>query len=93
MPQLCLYVYEKSDFIFFGGKEFGVKSYFSYRSRMEKAENSKNIVRKGKLNMVKRFLLDTNIILNDPKAMINGFSDNIVIISGTTLQELDKKKT
>ena len=43
--------------------------------------------------MVKRFLLDTNIILNDPKAMINGFSDNIVIISGTTLQELDKKKT
>ena len=43
--------------------------------------------------MIKRFLLDTNIILNNPRSMIEGFDDNIVIICGTTLQELDKKKT
>ncbi len=43
--------------------------------------------------MVKRFLLDTNILLNNPKSMIEGFDDNTVIICGTTLQELDKKKT
>ena len=43
--------------------------------------------------MVKRFLLDTNILLNNPRSMTEGFDDNIVIICGTTLQELDKKKT
>ncbi len=43
--------------------------------------------------MTKRFLLDTNILLNNPKSMIEGFDDNIVIICGTTLQELDKFKT
>ena len=42
--------------------------------------------------MTKRFVLDTNILLGDPKAMTCGFADNIVIITGTTLQELDKKK-
>ncbi len=42
--------------------------------------------------MVKRFLLDTNILLNNPQS-IEGFDDNIVIICGTTLQELDKFKT
>lgn len=43
--------------------------------------------------MVKRFLLDTNILLQSPESMVKGFDDNTVVICGTTLQELDKKKT
>ena len=42
--------------------------------------------------MIKRFVLDTNILLHSPHAMENGFEDNHVIITGTTLQELDSKK-
>lgn len=42
--------------------------------------------------MVKHFVLDTNILLHYPTAMVDGFDDNHVIITGTTLQELDKKK-
>ena len=42
--------------------------------------------------MIKRFVLDTNILLRSPHAMENGFDDNHVIITGTTLQELDSKK-
>lgn len=42
--------------------------------------------------MVKNFVLDTNILLHSPHAMINGFEDNNIIITGTTLQELDTKK-
>ena len=43
--------------------------------------------------MVKKFLLDTNILLENPHSMVDGFADNHVILCGTTLQELDKKKT
>ena len=42
--------------------------------------------------MQKNYVLDTNILLTDPAAMVNGFEDNIVIITDTTLQELDAKK-
>ena len=42
--------------------------------------------------MVKRFVLDTNILLQDPNALF-GFADNDVILTSTTLQELDNKKT
>ena len=42
--------------------------------------------------MQKKYILDTNIILTDPKSMSEGFEDNIVIITDTTLQELDSKK-
>lgn len=43
--------------------------------------------------MRKHFVLDTNILLSYPDAMIKGFDDNEVIITSTTLQELDFKKT
>ena len=43
--------------------------------------------------MIKKFLLDTNILLENPHSMVDGFADNHVILCGTTLQELDKKKT
>lgn len=42
--------------------------------------------------MVKAYILDTNIFLDSPRAIF-GFDDNTVIITGTTLQELDSKKT
>lgn len=42
--------------------------------------------------MVKNYLLDTSILLENPNN-IYGFDDNNVYICGTTLQELDKKKT
>lgn len=42
--------------------------------------------------MVKAYTLDTNILLDSPRAIF-GFDDNTVIITGTTLQELDSKKT
>ena len=41
--------------------------------------------------MKKHFVLDTNILLEDPQNIF-GFDDNHVIITGTTLQELDSKK-
>ena len=41
--------------------------------------------------MIKDYVLDTNILLSNPKS-IYGFDDNNVIITGTTLQELDSKK-
>ena len=43
--------------------------------------------------MQKIYVLDTNILLTDPLAITHGFDDNIVVICGTVLQELDKKKT
>lgn len=44
--------------------------------------------------MVKRFVIDTNIFLhNNPQSVIDGFDDNIIIICGTVLQELDHHKT
>ena len=43
--------------------------------------------------MIKNFVIDTNILLHSPNAITNGFADNHVIITGTTLQELDRKKT
>lgn len=42
--------------------------------------------------MIKNFLLDTNILLQDPSCICNGFADNNIYICGTTLQELDRKK-
>ena len=42
--------------------------------------------------MIKDFVLDTSILLHSPYAMISGFDDNNIILTGTTLQELDKKK-
>lgn len=42
--------------------------------------------------MVKTYVLDTNILLSDPAAMIRGFDDNEVVICSTVIQELDKKK-
>ena len=41
--------------------------------------------------MKKYYVLDTNIVLQSPNA-IYGFEDNTVVITGTTLQELDSKK-
>lgn len=41
--------------------------------------------------MKKYYVLDTNILLQSPHAIF-GFEDNTVVITGTTLQELDSKK-
>lgn len=41
--------------------------------------------------MQKKYILDTNILLSDPHS-IEGFEDNIVILTSTTVQELDSKK-
>ena len=43
--------------------------------------------------MQKIYVLDTNIILAEPSSMTEGFDDNTVIVTDTTLQELDAKKT
>ena len=40
----------------------------------------------------KIYVLDSNILMQSPNAIF-GFADNIVAITGTTLQELDKHKT
>ena len=40
----------------------------------------------------KIYVVDTNILMSTPNAMF-GFGDNKVVITGTTLQELDKHKT
>ena len=42
--------------------------------------------------MIKNYMLDTNILLENANS-IYGFEDNNVWICGTTLQELDSKKT
>lgn len=42
--------------------------------------------------MHKQYVLDTNILIQQPNSIF-GFADNDVIITGTTLQELDHKKT
>ncbi|MEE0955682.1 MAG: PhoH family protein [Eubacterium sp.] len=43
--------------------------------------------------MAKRFVIDTNVLLhNSPESVINGFADNIIYLTGTTLQELDRHK-
>ena len=42
--------------------------------------------------MKKRYVLDTNILLQDPTALF-GFSDNDVIIPSTVIQELDENKS
>jgi len=41
--------------------------------------------------MHKQYVLDTNILIQQPNSIF-GFADNDVIITGTTLQELDNKK-
>ncbi|SEI73945.1 PhoH-like ATPase [Lachnospiraceae bacterium A10] len=41
---------------------------------------------------IKNYILDTNILLQSPNSIF-GFEDNHVVITGTTLQELDHKKT
>lgn len=43
--------------------------------------------------MVKNYVLDTNILLGGGAENIYGFDDNNVIITGTSLQEIDSKKT
>ncbi len=40
----------------------------------------------------KIYVLDTNILIQQPNSIF-GFDDNIVVVTGTTLQELDHKKT
>lgn len=40
---------------------------------------------------VKNYVLDTNILISSPHT-IYGFDDNIIIISSTTLQEIDRKR-
>ena len=42
--------------------------------------------------MHKQYVLDTNILIQQPNSIF-GFADNDVVITGTTLQELDRKKT
>lgn len=42
--------------------------------------------------MIKNYMLDTSVLLDNPNNIF-GFADNNVFICGTTLQELDKKKT
>ena len=42
-------------------------------------------------NKSKIFVLDTNILLHSPNA-IYGFGDNTVILTATTIEELDAKK-
>lgn len=39
----------------------------------------------------KTYVLDTNILLQSPNSLF-GFADNEVVVTGTTLQELDSKK-
>ena len=41
--------------------------------------------------MKKFYVLDTNILMEDPR-VIFGFDDNFVVVTGVTLQELDKHK-
>lgn len=43
--------------------------------------------------MVKTFLLDTNILMTTEGKVLLGFDDNEVIITHTTLEELDHLKT
>lgn len=52
----------------------------------------KNLVDRMISNNAKNYVLDTNILLHGGSAL-EGFADNNVIITGTTLQELDSKKT
>lgn len=42
--------------------------------------------------MQKTYILDTNIVIADPRAITEGFDDNVVVITDTTVQELDSKK-
>ena len=42
--------------------------------------------------MIKTYVLDTNVLLSDPYAMVRGFDDNEVVITSTVLQEIDSKK-
>jgi PhoH-like ATPase len=42
--------------------------------------------------MVKTYILDTNVLLHDPKSLFS-FQDNEVVLSLTILEELDKKKS
>lgn len=43
-------------------------------------------------DLKKNYVLDTNILLVSPEAMVMGFDDNDVWVTSTTLQELDRKK-
>ena len=57
--------------------------------------NEENVVASIDITLVneniKTYILDTNILLESPEAIF-GFDDNNVVITGTTLQELDEKK-
>lgn len=41
---------------------------------------------------VKNYILDTNVLMDTAGSAINGFDDNNVIITGTTVMELEKHK-
>jgi len=56
-------------------------------------ESLKSEVMRGEIDSVKSFILDTNILLSNGKDALYGFDDNNVYITGTTLQELDSKKS
>ena len=43
--------------------------------------------------MIKTYVLDTNILLQTEGRVINGFDDNVVVIPGMVLEELDNQKT
>jgi hypothetical protein len=55
---------------------------------MNKTENDMNLY----LEENKIFVLDTNVLLQDPTAILN-FKDNTVVIPLTVIEELDRKKT
>lgn len=54
---------------------------------IEKSKNSRSMQK----SMAKIFVLDTNVLLHDPKALF-AFEDNEIIIPLAVLDELDKKK-
>lgn len=57
--------------------------------------DTKKVTRRAKSKTkgeVKNYVLDTNILLQNPQSLF-GFADNNVYLCGTTLQELDSKKT
>jgi len=51
----------------------------------------KNNIRKQESLMEKIYILDTNVLLHDPKSLFS-FGDNEVVIPLVVLDELDKKK-
>lgn len=42
--------------------------------------------------MVKTYVIDTNILINSAGDILDGLADNNIVITHTTLEELDKHK-